>query len=51
MKKPAIMVLALVVATLFATRAFSQDSKKAVAKPAPGAPEGLLKRGTTSAAS
>jgi len=42
MKKPAIMVLALVVATLFATRALSQDSKKAEAKPAPGASEGLL---------
>jgi len=44
MKKPAIMVLALVVAALFATRALSQDSKKAVAKPAPGASEGLLKQ-------
>ena len=44
MKKPAIMVLALVVAALFATRALSQDSKKAVAKPAPAASEGLLKQ-------
>ena len=44
MKKPAIMVLALVVAVLFATRALSQDSKKAVAKPAPGASEALLKQ-------
>ena len=44
MKKPAIMVLALVVAALFATRALSQDFKKAVAKPAPGASEALLKQ-------
>jgi uncharacterized damage-inducible protein DinB len=44
MKKPAIMVLALVVAALFVTRALSQDFKKAVAKPAPGASEALLKQ-------
>lgn len=44
MKKPAIMALALVLAAPFPTRILSQDSKKAVAKPAPGASEGLLKQ-------
>ena len=44
MKKPAIMVVALVLAALLATSAHSQDFKKVAAKPAPGASEALLKQ-------
>ena len=44
MKKPAIMVVALVLAALLATSAHSQDFKKVAAKTAPAASEALLKQ-------